>query len=175
MESINLINGYKINLLCVDNRKIVEELCEKCSDYYILHDGILPSKEEIGEIFNALPTNKNYEDKFVLGIYKFDNELVGIIDIVRDFPTVGEWMLGLMLIEPQERGNGLGKIVHEALVGWAINLGAKSFRIGVIEENNNGINFWSALGYTKIKQVTMGFIEKIHIVNVMTLQFCNQL
>ncbi|OAA90485.1 GNAT family N-acetyltransferase [Clostridium ljungdahlii] len=170
MKSINLINGYKIKLISVDNHKIVDELCEKCSDYYILHAGILPSKEEIDEIFNALPTNKNYEDKFVLGIYKFDNELVGIIDIVRDFPTVGEWMLGLMLIEPQERGNGLGKIIHEALVEWAINLGAKSFRIGVIEENTKGINFWSALGYTKIKEVTMDFAEKTHIVNVMTLQ-----
>jgi RimJ/RimL family protein N-acetyltransferase len=175
MESINLINGYKVNLLSVDNPKIVEELCEKCSDYYILHEGILSSKEEIDEIFNALPTNKNYDDKFILGIYKFDNELVGIIDIVRDFPTVGEWMLGLMLIEPQERGNGVGKTVHEALIRWAINLGAKSFRIGVIEENNKGIKFWSALGYTKIKEVTMNFTEKTHIVNVMTLQLCNQL
>ena len=110
----------KIKIFYENNHKIVEELCEKCSDYYILHDGILPSKEELDEIFNTLPPNKNYEDKFVLGIYKFDNKLVGIVDIVRNFTIVGEWMLGLMLIEPQERGNGLGKIVHEALVEWAI-------------------------------------------------------
>ena len=173
MQNINLINGYKIKSLSEENHKIVEKLCEKCSDYYILHDGILPSKEEIDEIFTTLPPNKNYEDKLVLGIYKFGNKLVGIVDIIRDFPTVGEWMLGLMLIEPEERGNGLGKIVHEALIGWAINLGAKSFRVGVIEDNNKGINFWSTLGYTKIKEVNMDFTEKTHTVNVMTLQFCN--
>lgn len=57
-------------------------------------------------------------------------------------------MLGLMLIEPEERGKGLGNIVHEALVDWAKDLGAKSFRIGVIEENFKGMNFWSDLGYT---------------------------
>jgi len=175
MERIDLINGYKINLIGIDKHEIIEKLCEKCSDYYILHDGILPSKENIAEIFNTLPPNKNYEDKFILGIYKFDNELVGIIDVVRDFPTAGVWMLGLMLIEPKERGKGLGKIVHEALDKWAINLGAKSFRIGVIEENKKGINFWSDLGYTKIKQVTIDFTEKTHIVNVMTLQCCNKL
>ena len=170
MQNINLINGYKIKYLSAENNKIVEKLCEKCSGYYILHDGILPSKEQIDEIFTALPPNKNYEDKFILGIYKFD-ELVGIVDIIKDFPTIGEWMLGLMIIEPEERGNGLGKIVHEALIGWAIDFGAKSFRIGVIEYNYNGIKFWSSLGYTKIKKVNMNFKTNTHIVNVMRLQF----
>lgn len=140
MQNNNLPNGYKINLLSLKNNKIVQKLCEKCSDYYILHGGVLPSKEDINEIFTALPPNKNYEDKFVLGIYNFD-ELVGIVDIIKDFPTDGEWMLGLMLIDPARRSNGLGKIVHSALVTWAINLGAKSFRIGVIEDNYNGIRF----------------------------------
>ncbi|WMJ81629.1 GNAT family N-acetyltransferase [Clostridium sp. MB40-C1] len=172
MQNINLINGYKIKHLSRENNNIVEKLCEKCSDYYILHDGILPSKEEIEEIFIALPPNKNYEDKFVLGIYKFD-DLIGIVDVIKDFPTVGEWMLGLMLIEPEARGNGLGKIVHQALIMWAKDLGAKSFRIGVIEDNYKGINFWSALGYTKIKETNMDFVAKTHTVNVMRLQFCN--
>lgn len=172
MPNINLINGYKIKYLSKENNNIVEKLCEKCSDYYILHDGILPSKEDIDEIFTALPPNKNYEDKFVLGIYKFD-ELIGIVDIIKDFPTVGEWMIGLMFIEPEARGNGLGKRVHDALVGWVKNLGAKSFRIGVIEDNYKGINFWSGLGYTKIREVNMDFKAKTHVVNVMRLQFCN--
>lgn len=51
----------------------------------------------------------------------------------------------------------------------------KSFRIGVIKENNNGINFWSALGYKKIKEVIMDFAEKKHIVNIMTSQAYNKL
>lgn len=172
MQDINLINGYKIKYLSKENNNIVEKLCEKCSDYYILHGGILPSKEEIDEIFITLPPNKSCKDKFVLGIYKFD-ELIGIVDIIKDFPTIGEWMLGLMIIEPESRGNGLGKIAHEALVGWAKDLGAKSFRIGVIEDNYKGINFWSSLGYTKIKEVNMDFTTKKHVVNVMRLQFCN--
>jgi len=170
---MNLINGYKIKLLSKNNHKIVEELCDKCSDYYILHDGIVPSKKEVVDIFTAIPPNKKYEEKFVLGIYGFDEKLVGIIDIVRDYPINGEWMLGLLLIDPQERGKGLGKIVHETLILWAKGLGAKSFRIGVIEENHKGAYFWSSLGYTKVKEVNMDFTEKTHKVNVMILQICN--
>ena len=173
MEEFNLQDGYKSKVLTVENIKLVELLCEKCSDYYILHDGILPSTEEAKEIFTAIPPNKSYDDKFVLGIFNYNNELIGIVDIVKDFPIIGEWMLGLMLIEPKARGNGLGKVVHESLVKWAKNLGAKSFRIGVIEENCKGINFWNNLGYKKIKEVNMDFKAKKHVVNVMRLKLCN--
>jgi len=53
------------------------------------------------------------------------------------------------------------------LVDWARDLGVKSFRVAVIEENDKGINFWSALGYTKIKEVKMDLTAKTHVVNVM--------
>lgn len=173
-EDFNLQNDYKIKYLTVENIELVDSLCKKCSDYYILSDGIMPSKDDSKEIFTSIPPNKSYEDKFVLGIFSCSNELIGIIDIVKDFPVNGQWMLGLMLIAPEERGKGLGKIVHEALVQWAIKLGAESFRIGVIEDNHKGIEFWIDLGYTKIKEVTMDFSKKKHIVNVMTLQVNKQ-
>jgi GNAT superfamily N-acetyltransferase len=171
MKNISLINGYSIKSVCIDSYNSVEKLCKNCSDYYILHNGIAASKKDIDEIFIDLPPNKNYEDKFVLGIYNIDNKLVGIVDIVRDFPNVGEWIIGLMLIKPNERSNGIGKILHKSLVEWAINSGAKSFRIGVVEDNHKGINFWCALGYKKIKEVNMNFTAKAHVVNVMTLKF----
>ncbi|KJR46273.1 acetyltransferase, GNAT family [Desulfosporosinus sp. I2] len=132
----------------------------------LLHDGVLPSKREALEIFNSLPPGKNYEDKFTLGIYKYTNELVGIIDLVKDFSVKGEWMLGLLLIEPKESGNGLGKLIHEALIQWATTLESKSFRVGVIEDNFRGKKFWSDLGYKEIKEVTVVKPEMTHLVNV---------
>ncbi|MFL0197122.1 GNAT family N-acetyltransferase [Clostridium sp. WILCCON 0269] len=165
-----LQDGYIIKSLTIEDIQITEALCIKCSDYYILHYGLLPSIEKIKEIFTELPPNKSYEDKFVLGVFKDNNELIGIIDIVRNFPDIGEWMIGLMLIAPEERGNGLGKKIHKAVALWAIKLGAKFFRIGVIADNYKGINFWHGLGYIKIKEVSMDLENKTHIVNVMTLQ-----
>ncbi len=167
MVNLNLKNDYKIKSLTIDNLKSIEILNLKCSDYYILHDGVLPSKKIALEIFSDLPPGKNYEDKFVLGIYKNTNELIGIIDIIKNFPVDGEWMLGLLLIEPEERDNGLGKLIHKGSVQWAVKVGSKSFRIGVIEDNHKGKRFWSDLGYIKIKEVTN---PKKHIVNVMTFQ-----
>ena len=166
MVNLDLKDDYKIKSLTIDKLKSIEILNLKCSDYYILHDGVLPSKKEALEIFKSLPPGKNYEDKFVLGIYKYVNELIGIIDIVKNFPVNGEWMLGLLLIEPEERGKGLGKLIHEALVQLAITLGAKSFRIGVIEDNHKGKKFWSEMGYIKIKEATVDKTKKTNVVNV---------
>lgn len=168
MVDLSLKNDYKIKSLTLDKLKMIEVLNVKCSDYYLLHDGVLPSKKEALEIFDSLPPGKVCEDKFTLGIYKSTNELIGVIDIVKNFPVNGEWMLGLLLIEPEERGNGLGKLTHEALVQWAITLGMKSFRIGVIEDNYRGKKFWSDMGYIKIKEATVEKTKKTHVVNVMT-------
>ncbi|NLZ49579.1 MAG: GNAT family N-acetyltransferase [Clostridiales bacterium] len=169
--NLNLVNGYKIKSLSTYDCNTVEKLCKKCSDYYILVDGVLPSIEEVGKIFTDLPPNKSYEDKFVLGIFTYNDKLVGIVDLIRDYPTAGEWMLGLMIIDSDERGNGLGTMAHKALSEWAISLGAKTFRIGVVQENYRAIKFWSGLGYIKIKEVDMEFKAKKHIVDVMRLQF----
>ena len=45
-----------------------------------------------------------------------------------------------------------------------------SLRIGVIEENINGFNFWKTLGYKKIKECNMEMGTKTNKVYVMTLQ-----
>ncbi|MFB0921548.1 MAG: GNAT family N-acetyltransferase [Oscillospiraceae bacterium] len=171
MLNITLKDGYSIRLLTEADRSEVLALCARCGDYYQLHCGVLPAEREVDEIFLDLPDGKGYEDKFVLGVSSAQNKLVGVIDIIRDYPIQGEWMLGLMLLDPAKRGNGLGKAVHSALVEWAKRLGATSFRIGVIEENKNGQAFWAAMGYRKLKEVSMALLEKTHTVDVMTLTF----
>ena len=76
-----------------------------------------------------------------------------------------------MLIEPNERGKNLGKTIHKSLIKWASNLGAMSFRIGVIKDNYVAMKFWSGLGYKKIKEVSMDLSGKQDIVYFMRLEF----
>lgn len=168
-QSIELIGEYKINQFSKDTDNMVKRLCDKCSDYYILSGGSLPTKEDIKAIFTDLPSNKDIKDKFVLGVYK-SNELVGIIDIIRGYPTIREWTIGLLLLEPEERGKGLGFVIHEALVNWAKDLGAKQFTVGVIQDNYRALKFWNSLGYKKIKEVRMDIVSKTQIVNLMMLE-----
>lgn len=119
---------------------------------------------------HQLPPGKTYEEKKVLGIYRDWEALSGVADVVENYPEDGVWTIGLLLIDPEERGHGLGKSVHHALMEWASGLGAETFQIGVLEENEKAFPFWSSLGYAKCKEVSMQFKEKTHTVNVMTLK-----
>ncbi|MCH3963649.1 MAG: GNAT family N-acetyltransferase [Clostridium sp.] len=159
----------EIKTIGTDDINIISEFCRRCSDYYVMHGGIEASRRDVEEIFEELPPGKDYGDKFVFGIFKNNKQLVGIVDIVKDFPVSTQWMLGLMLIDPMERGRGLGRMVHFRLTEWAVNLGAGSFRIGVIDKNVKGIGFWKSLGYREIRKGKIQLKDKTNQLYVMVL------
>lgn len=171
MQDILLENGYTISLLGQSDYSAVTALNQRCADHYLLHNGRVPREDDTSEIFLELPPGKDYPDKFVLGVFSAEKTLVGIIDLICNYKSEEEWTLGLMLLDPAQRGKGLGRTVHTAIIAWAKARGATSFRLGVIEDNLKGQKFWSSLGYKKISEKNMRFDDETKRVNVMSLQF----
>lgn len=159
----------KIKTLNSNDIDSIDQLLNECEDYYLLHDGVLHTKKDVNEILTHLPPDKKPHDKFVLGIF-YKDQLIGIIDLIKDFPVIGQWIIGLFLLSKKERGKGIGKLVHNALSEIVLKSTGDSLRIGVIEENINGFNFWKTLGYKKIKECDMEMGIKTNKVYVMTLQ-----
>ena len=94
--------------------------------------------------------------------------LIGLADIIRDYPGVGDWWLGLLLIDPDYRGKGLGRQVYTAYESWAAKQGAQRIYLGVIEENHTAHRFWQGLGFKEIKRrPPTRFGDREHIVIVM--------
>ncbi len=168
MEKI-VNKDIKIVSLSLNDIESVEELCKECEDYFLLHNGTTHTRKDLEEIFTLLPPDKQLQDKFVLGIF-YKDCLIGIIDLIRDFPTVGQWIIGLLLLKKKERGKGIGKLIHRTLSEIVLNSSGEFLRIGVVEENINGLNFWKNLGYEKIKESEMKFENKLHTVYTMTLK-----
>lgn len=170
IRKISLPDGCRLRQLSERDLGAVQHLCEQCSDYFLLHEGTPAPSDAAAEIFSALPPGKVRKDKFVFGVEKPDGTLAGIVDLVRDFPEKGVWMLGLMLLAPEERGKGTGKAVHEALTQWSKALGAKTLRIGVVSENKKGAHFWNSLGYRKKDAAVLKVGTKTHATDILTLQ-----
>jgi GNAT superfamily N-acetyltransferase len=169
--SIDLKNGYKIKTLNEkENINQVFDLCKRCYDYFLLHDGTYPEYEDAEEIFTSLPPNNTYEDKFVTGIFNTENELSGLIEVVRNYPAADSWIIGLMFIDPVVRNNGLGRMSHDAIKSLAINSGATMLRLGAVEENINGVMFWTSLGYKKTKEEKRDYKKKTHNLYTMTME-----
>lgn len=168
--NIDLKEGYKITSLSEkENMEQVFNLCKRCSDYFILHDGTYPEYEDAQEIFTSLPPNNTYEDKFVAGIFSPENELSGLMEVVRNYPVADSWIIGLMFVDPEKRKMGLGRMSHDAIKKLAINSGATMLRLGAVEENINGVKFWASLGYKKIKEEKRNYKKKTHTLYTMVM------
>jgi GNAT superfamily N-acetyltransferase len=161
-------DSYEIRLLGSDDEADLQDLCERCHDFTLLTEGQLPGPTAGFDILNDLPPGKELEDKRVLGVY--DQELlVAVVEMVKDYKVEGEWIIGLLLIDPNKRGNGLGSAIHDYIIEYVSQNGGSLLRIGVIEENTRGMNFWKGMGYHEVERKVQSFGIKEHTVIVMNL------
>lgn len=92
-----------------------------------------------------------------------------MVDIFKNYPHKGTWMIGLLLLSPSERNKKLGKIIHEEVKNYALIQGANSFRIGVLEQNIRGLKFWKSLGYKEVKYTIIKIGNKESNLNILNL------
>jgi len=142
---------YTLRYLTEDEGAAIQQLCERCDDYFDLITGLPPGSAEAQSLFVALPEGSGYEDKALLGVITTPGDrLIGVIDIVRDAPEPGEWWLGALLLDPAHRNHGLGTRLVQAIEVWMAALGAKNVRISVLEQNTRGLAFWQQNGYAEV-------------------------
>ena len=120
---------------------------ERCRDYFELVTGQPPAPTEARELLSALPRGKAADDKFVIGLFDAPSHLVGVLDVIRDFPRPREWYLGLLLFEPTLRGQKLGDRVYHRLEEWVTAQGGTAIHLIVEEVNHRALNFWERMGF----------------------------
>ena len=61
-----------------------------------------------------------------------DDLVVTVIDALVDWPEPSVWSVGMLLLDPDHRGTGLGTATLEAFEGWAKGEGAAKIRTAVV-------------------------------------------
>jgi len=120
---------------------------EGCRDYFELVTGQPPSPSEAADLIAAVPRGKTRDDKFVIGLFDAPGHLVGVLDVIRDFPKAGEWYLGLLLFEPTLRGKKLGDRVYHRLEEWVRAQGGTAIHLIVEEVNPGALRLWQRMGF----------------------------
>jgi hypothetical protein len=164
-DEFNIV-GYSIRQLGYTDQGILQELCEKCSGNENIIVGSSQENQACLVILKELPPGKSFEDKFVLGIFD-DSNLIGVLDMVRDFPVKGELILGLMMFDPTFTGKGLRKKIHDCIIKWATNQKFDKLRLDVTADNSESYDFWKNIGYYETKRVDMKLGNKDKEVIVM--------
>ncbi|WP_165475018.1 GNAT family N-acetyltransferase [Legionella yabuuchiae] len=140
------LKKWDIRLLSADNQDEIQKFIRLFDDFFELCEGEKGSAEVI---FSACPPSKNIrEDKFVLGVYD-QNILIGILDIIRDYPEKEIWTIGYLLIHPNYRNQRIGSCLIRDL---RHSLQKITLRCIVQEQNMKALNFWKSNGFTIVNQ-----------------------
>lgn len=140
-------------LLNITDQSLVLDLFERCRAYFEDIEGRTPTMEVAQELLTQLPPGKREEDKEVFGFFDEQGKLAAFVDLVRDYPVEKEWIIGLMLVAPENRGRGMAQRVHAQIAGYAATNGAEMLRVAVLEINGPGRRFWESMGYFELKRV----------------------
>ncbi|QYE99478.1 GNAT family N-acetyltransferase [Paraclostridium sordellii] len=163
-----LDNKYLIKPVTILNHSEIKKLYNLCSDYHMMSSGKNATDEDVDNIFKY-NDKKTAENSLPLGVYNKFELLIGMVDIFENYPENDTWMIGLLLLSPEERNKNLGKIIHEEVKNYALSQGANTLRIGVMEENIKGKRFWDSLGYKKVKSTTINMGDKNHSLDILIL------
>lgn len=164
--------GYHVKHLQSDDSGTLQALLEKSSDYSQLVTGSPPGPSAAYSLLTDCPEGKTQNDKFVIGIYTQMEDLIGVLDTIRDYPALHDWWLGLLLFDPSYRGQGLGQQVFRAFEQWLSKQSAQRIYLGVVEENRRAYKFWQTVGFEPVERQParrFGNVEHVVIVMARTL------
>ena len=144
---------YHTRLLGPPDLKALQALFERAADYFQIATGADPAADEAPRAFVAGPPSKSVNDKRVVGVFAEAGTLVGVLDALTDFPSAGEWTIGMLLLEPGVRGQGLGAAVLRAFEAWAAAQGARSCRTALVAHHATGLRFLEREGYRPLSSL----------------------
>ena len=162
------LSAYSVHQLLPEDSGVIQGLWEKCLDDMLLVDGHPASPSAGEEEFHDVPPGKSVDDKFVFGIVNQQNDLVGLLDVVHGYPDETTWWIGLFVLIPEARSQGLGQKIVQGFAEYVRVSRGQAIMLGVVEENTLAYRFWSRLGFESIcKTEPRQFGDKNHTVIVM--------
>jgi len=165
------IQDCSVHQLLPEDSAIIQELWEDCLDYMLLVDGHPAGPHSGEEGFEDVPPGKSPADLFLFGIVNQQGHLVGMLEVLRGYPDEMTWWIGVLLIVPEARSQGIGQTVVQGFMDYVRLNGGQAIMLGVVDENTLAYKFWSRMGFEFVRQTEpRQFGNKTHTVSVMRLQ-----
>jgi len=130
-----------------------QALLTHCEDYHQLVYGRPATEDEARRFPSERPPGLTPEQAHLLALRDTNGRMVGMLEGLKDYPSPGEWYLGLMLLAPEVRGQGRGEAVLQAYVSQVRAEGGRLLRLAAVEQNEAGRRFWARMGFQEEKWV----------------------
>ncbi|EGW41896.1 GNAT family N-acetyltransferase [Desulfosporosinus sp. OT] len=153
----------RLEILTIDSLFQLQMLMEKSNDYLTFQDEgpVKPSAAQ--DLFKASPDGIEDKDKVILGVCNVQEQMVGVFHLIKGYPNPKTLTLGLMLLEPNSRGKGIGKKAYDVLEEWVVSQRFNKIRLGVLFGNEKGLIFWKKMGFTETGEVKQYLSKKVFV------------
>ena len=146
-----------------DEMADLQRVLEGAPAYFELTTGHPPGAAEAQSLFTVLPPDGvGYDRKLDWGIVT-EAGLVGCIDVLRGWPAADTAHLGLMLIDEDHVGQGIGRAAFEALERQVRQWPEITrLRAAVVATNAQVLPFWERMGFARTGEVKPYRYDKLH-------------
>lgn len=151
-----------IKLISVSNNELKNEALNiYLKNYYYFSkisdtsQNISNVEEDIEAIPNGVRKNqKNYR------LISFNNEILGVVDYLTDYPEKDIILIGLFIIKSDKQKQGFGTKIFKYLENLFKNKKFLKIRIAVLVDNEIGFSFWKKQNFKEIERKFL-FFEKV--------------
>lgn len=150
---LNDVGVLPVRRLSELDTQILQQLHDECTDFHLLTMGEGPAPTQAKELFTECPPGKTRADKHLFGFFAPKGQLVGVVELMEDYPEPSTWYIGLMMLHPSWRGRGLGKQILKWLTGQLAAKQVCHLCLAVLDVNPRGKKFWEANGFSLIRTV----------------------
>lgn len=147
--------------LTADDLEEIHELRRRAADFFAEVGDEPPSLDSLRADLADLPEGYTSSDEAMYRAYKGE-ELVGYAEVLRGWPSVDSWIIGILLVDTAARSRGIGHEVSEAVCADAATAGMRAVLVGVIASRTRSLAFWNREGFTNEvlrRQLTIGDVE----------------
>ncbi len=159
-ENAAMNPAISVKRLTVTDSQRLEKLCVECTDFFKLIEGQPGGSKTAAEILGPLSPSIKIGRKSIFGLEK-GNDLIGVVELLADYPLPNEWYVGLFLLRPDARRAGAGTSIWSGLRQWMNLKGAATVRLVVQKQNPGARRFWERQGLT---------VEKETVTNIGTIE-----
>ncbi|MEM9906834.1 MAG: GNAT family N-acetyltransferase [Cyanobacteria bacterium P01_D01_bin.44] len=159
--------GYSLKPLLSDDAAHLQVLFDQCADFFVMTNGTPAAPTAAVEEFTDIPDSKMPEDIRVFGLTDSHDYLIGTLIGVQQYPDADTWWIGLMLLTPEYRGQGIGHDFYRAFEQWIAQQGYRFIALCAISPNIAGRQFWQRMGFEeRRKTAPRVYGTKTHEVHV---------
>lgn len=122
------------------------DLATRAADYAVLEVGHAPDDAYIEDFFTATPPDLGPDCLLHFGIMQ-KPAMVGMLCIARGYEYPDDWWIGLMLLDPAFRNQGIGHKVITQVKDRARAADTKMLKLAVLAANPSALRFWQREGF----------------------------